>query len=543
MKLLLCLFAIILALAPVSACADEATDAGLSVPANVRVLSRQWRVDLIWDEPSRWSATPALVFEVERAANATGPFKKCHNGYLPYCGHSDFLGEAGQAFHYRVRMVELEKTSELVVRKVSAWTPPVFEISQPLDEDKLLIEMQEAGFRYFYDAAHPVSGLPRSQSHDWAREWAATSAIGMGMFNIVLGVERGFVSRDDAARRVLRITDFLLHKAERYHGAYSHLINARSGKTIPFMPKDDGADLLETAYLIQGLLFAREYFDGSGDVEARIRQHSNEIWHGVDWTWFVRTSDFGDPVLSWHWSPKHEWAMGLNCHGFGETQILYLLALSSPTHRVDDELYWKGWRNPLFGGKNVHYGVNLPLQRIFNVCLFPAHYTYMGIDPEAIGYDGLTYHEIFTRWCTAQMRYMASRKDDFKGYGTALWGLTASANQSGYKAHAPGVEDDGTIAPTAALSSMPYVPNEAKACMMEMFTKHGKALWGPYGFFDAFNLTQDWVADRMYICIDVGPVGPMIENHLTGKCWEIFMKTPEVAKTLERIRATEPKLR
>ena len=120
MKLLLCLFAIILALVPVSAYADEAAGAGLSVPANVRVLSRQWRVDLIWDEPSRWSATPGLVFEVERAANATGPFKKCHNGYLPYCGHSDFLGEGGQAFHYRVRMVELEKMPEPVVRKVSA---------------------------------------------------------------------------------------------------------------------------------------------------------------------------------------------------------------------------------------------------------------------------------------------------------------------------------------------------------------------------------------------------------------------------------------
>jgi hypothetical protein len=355
----------------------------------------------------------------------------------------------------------------------------------------------------------------------------------MGLFTLGVGIERGFLTRQDGAERVLKILRFLQEKANRFHGAFPHWINGSTGKVIPFGKEDDGADLVETAFLAQGLLFVREYFTGNDALETDIRKRADTLWREIEWTWFQKEDRRG-ALLMWHWSPNHGFKRNMGVRGFNESQIVYLLALASPTHRVDPKFYWTGWVHGRYVRDRTELGIPLKLHRGLGPPLFFTHYSYLGFDPKTISCQGRTYFDHFRDFARVQIKYAESKSGTFVGYGP-LWGLTASYNPEGYKAHAPGPRDDGTIAPTAALSSMPYVPEESRACMTEMYEKHGKQLWGPCGFYDAFNLSKKWVA-KGYLGIDVGPIAPMIENYRTGLCWKTFMKAPEIQPVVELLK-------
>ncbi len=409
--------------------------------------------------------------------------------------------------------------------------------SPAAEVEAALTEVQQAGVRYFWDFGHPVSGLAREGSNR-NPDLCAIGATGMGFFNLIVGVERGFVPRAEAVERLRATLVFLTEEAERFHGAFPHWINGTTGKTIPFSKYDDGADLVETAYLAQGLLALREYFDGIGPAEMRLRDLADRLWREIEWDWFARRTDRG-PCLLWHWSPNHQWKKNLPIRGFNECHIVYLLALSSPTHAVEPEYYWEGWHNPGFGRKREQFGIPLSLGRGVGPPLFWTHYSYLGLDPRVLSHDGRTYFEHFRDLCRVQVRYARSRSRDFKGYD-ALWGLTASLGPDGYAAFAPGPRDNGTLAPTAALSSLPYAPKQSIACLRELQRNHREKLWGPYGFRDAFNLTRDWVAPG-YLGIDVGPIAPMIENHRSGLCWRTFMKAPEIATGLKQLQTSTPR--
>ena len=197
------------------------------------------------------------------------------------------------------------------------------------------------------------------------------------------------------------------------------------------------------------------------------------------------------------------------------------------------EVYWSGWEGYRGVKPTTHFGVENGLGKGMGGPLFFTHYSYMGFDPNAISFRGKTYFEHFKNLALIQARYAESRKNDFRGYGT-MWGLTASYSPDGYKAHRPGRGDNGTITPTAALSSIPYVPKEGIACLVEMYEKHGGRLWGEFGFYDAFNMTRDWVSHG-FLGIDQGPIAPMIENHRTGLCWKTFMKAPEMKRVVKML--------
>ena len=182
----------------------------------------------------------------------------------------------------------------------------------------------------------------------------------------------------------------------------------------------------------------------------------------------------------------------------------------------------------------------MTLGRGMDMPLFFAHYSYLGFDPHALSFNGRSYFDHLRDICRVQVAYAQSKADTFKGYGP-LWGMTASRGPKGYKAFAPGPRDDGTLAPTAALSSLPYVPAESLACLRELQKNYRARLWGTYGFADSFNLTQDWVVQG-YLGNDVGPIAPMIENYLSGLCWKTFMKAPEIGVALQRLRESEPPL-
>jgi hypothetical protein len=394
----------------------------------------------------------------------------------------------------------------------------------------LLDEVQRAGFRFFYDDANPVSGLCREYS-DQRPELCATGANGMGFFNIVVGASRGFVTRDQAARRMQKCLHFLAERVDRFHGVFPHWFNGNTGKTIPFSKLDDGGDLVETGFLAEGLLEAREYFTGDDAVETDVRTLADRLWRDIDWSWHVK-DDGASAYLLWHWSPNYGFGKNHHVTGFNECQIVYLLALASPTHPIPVKCYWTGWMGHDYATTRDDFGVHVELGRGLQMPMFFTHYSYLGFDPHALSIGGKTYFDQFRDLCRIQVAYAKSESAVYKGYGP-LWGLTACKGPDGYKAFAPG-RDNGTIAPTAALSSMPYDPEDSLSCLNELELHYREKLWGPFGFRDSFNLSRDWVAID-YLGIDVGPIAPMIENYRTGLCWKTFMKAPEVAVALRRI--------
>lgn len=521
------LLLILLALLGVGA-AHEPNEGPIAVPQDLKAASRQLCVSL------EWKPVPGSKrYEVQRSAAPFGPFKTLPNNLPQLTLYSDFLGEAATNF-YRVRSIQTNSEGHLLP---SDWSQPVEGSSRDLNQEQLVTDVQRASFNYFYLYAHPVSGLARASARRDS-DICAIGASGMGFFNLGVGIERGFITREEGASQALKELRFLSEKADRFHGAFPHFINGQTGEVIPYSKYDDGADTVETAFLIEGVLFAREYFSQANPEETEIRALADNLWRSVEWDWFVSQSD-PIPAVKWHWSPRYGWKRNLYILGFNECQIVYVLALASPTHPIKSKCYWKGWESGNYAAASTQFGIHVELGGCGDIGppLFMAHYSYLGLDPHQLMFHGRSYFDHFRDFCLVQERYAESRKKVHKGYGP-LWGITASAGPDGYRAFAPGLRDNGTLAPTASLSSMPYVPAESMSCLMEMYQKYGSRLWGPFGFYDAFNFSRNWVS-KTYLCIDEGPIAPMIENYRTGLCWKTFMKAAEIGPVVKMLNEGE----
>jgi hypothetical protein len=498
------------------------------VPQGLQAAPRQLGVVLQWKP-----VTGVSGYEVQRAGSLKGPYQTLANEFAQLTVFNDFIGVGGTNLYYRV--CSFKSTDKGRVQR-SAWSNLVKGRSEGLETNQLLTQVQQAGFNYFYEFGHPVCGLARLSIRR-NPDICASGASGMGFFNLGVGIERGFISRQEGMNRALLELKFLSQHAERFHGAFPHLINGQTGRAIPFSKYDDGADLVETAFLMEGVLFAREYFSGPSADEAQIRSLADDLWRSVEWDWFLRTDP--DPVLIWHWSPNWGWKINLHITGFNECQIVYLLAMASPTHPIKPAAYWAGWEGPDYGVDRVAYGIHMSLGNSNAPAppLFMAHYSYLGLDPHELWFRDETYFDHFRDFCRVQVRYARAKSNVYKGYGR-LWGITASAGPEGYRAFQPGKRDNGTLAPTAALSSMPYVPAQSLSCLLEMYEHYGSQLWGPLGFYDSFNLTRNWVS-KTYLCIDQGPIAPMIENYRTGMCWKTFMNCQEIQPVIKLINDGE----
>ena len=511
---------------------------------HIRAKGGCGRIDLIWDQGN------ALFFEIERRDPGTNKFRRINKLLWTSNVYGDFIGKTNGTYSYRVRGIFVSKNGKST--SYSAWSSVVKASPHKVTTEQLLTEIQEVSFRYFYNFRHPVSGLAREKTpyrqaktiadlnpryiHNVQRlrQLCTTGATGMGMFNLIVGIERGFITRKEGIDWALQMLRFLNAKADRFHGAFSHWLNGETGKTIPFAGKaDNGADTVETAFLASGFIVLREYFTGSSSAEKEIGKLADNLWRRIEWDWFVSKDNRGGS-LYWHWSPDYGWEKKHHVRGFNEAQILYILALSSPTHPVSCSSYYKGWIHKHYGQNRTEFGVPMTLGRGAGGPLFFTHYSYLGFDPRTINFRGKTYFEHFRKFCDVQIKYAQSKSKTFKGYGP-LWGLTSSTDPKGYAGHAPGKTDNGTIAPTAAISSMPYVPKESMDFIKTIYMKYGKLLWKDFGFTDAFNLTENWIAQTL-IGIDVGPIAPMIENHRTGLCWETFMRAPEIKVANKIIR-------
>lgn len=394
-----------------------------------------------------------------------------------------------------------------------------------ITDDELLTLVQEQTFKYFWDFGHPVSGMARERNS--SGDVVTTGGTGFGLMAMIVAAERGFISRSEAVARWETIITFL-ENADRFHGVWPHWLNGSTGTVVPFSQFDNGADLVETAFLIQGLLTVDQYLNSSDTDENSLKARINTLWEQVEWNWFTKG---GENVLYWHWSPNYEWQMNLKIQGHNETQIVYVLAASSPTHPINQVVYTEGYaKSGNIVNGNSYYGYNLPLGNAYGGPLFFAHYSYLGLDPRNLQDTYANYWTQNKNHSLINYSYCAENPKDYIGYSESSWGLTASDNNNGYSAHSP-TNDLGVITPTAAISSLPYTPEESMNAIRFFYYKIGDRIWENYGFIDAFNATEEWYADS-FLAIDQGPQIVMIENYRTGFLWNLFMQNTNVQQGL-----------
>ncbi|HNY02425.1 MAG TPA: glucoamylase family protein [Bacteroidales bacterium] len=396
-----------------------------------------------------------------------------------------------------------------------------------ISDDELLTLVQRRTFAYFWDFGHPACGMARERNT--SGDIVTTGGSGFGVMALVVGMERGFVTRDEGLGRLSKILGFL-ETCDRYHGAWPHWLNGQTGKVVPFTTQDDGADLVETSYMVQGLLTMRQYLNGSVPAEQALKERITALVNAVDYTWFTR----GENVLYWHWSPDYGWAMNMPIRGYNETLITYIVAACSPTHPIAPAVYHQGYaRNGAIRNGNSYYGYVLPLGEAYGGPLFFTHYSFLGLDPRNLSDAYANYWQQNVNQSLINRQYCITNPKKFLGYSTDCWGLTACDNPWGYNAHSP-TNDLGVIAPTAALSAFPYTPAESMRALHHYYYILGNRMFGPYGFYDAFDETEGWWASST-LAIDQGPIVCMIENYRSGLLWDLFMSCPEVPAGLDAL--------
>jgi len=394
----------------------------------------------------------------------------------------------------------------------------------PIISDNALLDLiQQQTFKYFWDYGHPVSGLARERSNA-TPDVVTSGGSGFGVMAIISAINRGFITRAQGLQRIQTIVSFLKNTAPKFHGAFSHWMNGSTGAVVPFAANDNGADLVESSYMIMGLLCARQYFNGADAGETNLRSDINLLWQGVEWDWFRQN---GKKVLYWNWSPNFGWAVNVPIQGWNECLITYVLAASSPTHSIPKAVYDSGFaRNGAMVNNNNYYGYQLPLGPSLGGPLFFEHYSFLGINPNGLTDFYANYTTQTKNHSLINYTYCVSNPKGWFGYSDSCWGLTASDIQNGYTASSP-TNDVSYIAPTAAISSLPYTPTESMKALKFFYYVLGDKIWGQYGFKDALSLQNLWFADS-YLAIDQGPIIVMIENYRTGLLWNLFTSCPEV---------------
>lgn len=391
-----------------------------------------------------------------------------------------------------------------------------------ITDDELLDKVQAQTFKYFWDFAHP-SGMIRERNT--SQNTVTTGGTGFGLMAIAVGVERKFISKSEGLARVKNVVGFL-EKADKYKGAFSHWYDGNTGKTQPFSAKDNGADLVETGFLMMGLLTAAEYFD-----DADVRNRVNALYQSIEWNHFLNYSE----SLYWHWSPEFNFELQLKIQGWNEALMTYILAAGSDKYSISKENYTRGWtRNGAFVNNNLYNGIKLQLGSDYGGPLFISQYTFLGINPNGLSDDYITnYGEQCKNHTLINRAYCIQNPNKHPGYNQYSWGLTASDNPTGYSAHSPR-NDLGVITPTAALGSFAFTPVESKEALEFFYYKLGDKLWSDYGFRDAYSVKDNWYAGS-YIAIDQGPIIISIENHRSGLLWKNCLKSETVKKGISKL--------
>jgi exo beta-1,2-glucooligosaccharide sophorohydrolase (non-reducing end) len=515
-------------------------------PRNLSVKGAERHFDLHWEELP--GASP-MRYVVYRSIDG--------QEYRPiglqdgrYHRFVDFYGDVGARASYQVRAEDTEGQLSDPSNVAEGQT-------HPMTDDELLSMVQEGCFRYYWENGHPHAGMALEVTPG-NPNLVALGASGFGIMALVSGTERGFVTRAEAAQRMLKILHFL-DKADRFHGVWPHFLDGRTGHVIPlFGPYDDGGDLVETAFLSQGLLTARGYFNRASPDENEIRSMITRLWEGVDWSWYRKDpkSDF----LYWHWSPDHAWHISHPLVGWNETMVVYLLAIASPTHPVPASLYYSGWAGQSetavryrrawsrttagdhYANGHDYYGIKLDVGEGTGGDLFFTQFSFLGFDPRGKRDRYTDYFANNRALALINRAYCVANPNRFAGYGPDCWGLSAGINAGGGMPEPSA--DNGTICTSAALGVFPYTPQESMAALKHFYRDLGPRIWGIYGFHDGFNQTQDWY-EPSWMGLNQAQIVVMIENYRAATAWKAFMSNPEIGHALDAIgfttdRATQP---
>lgn len=407
------------------------------------------------------------------------------------------------------------------------------------NDDDFLDYIEKVHFNYMWEGAEANSGLACERIHldgvypQNDKTVVTIGGSGFGVAGLIVGMERGFITRAEGVARLHKIVDFLT-RADRFHGVWPHWLEGTTGKVKPFGKKDNGGDLVESCFLMESLLCVRQYVKDGNKSEKELAAKIDKLWKEMDFEWYRRG---GQNVLYWHWSPEYEWDMNFPLEGYNECLITYILGAASPTHSIPAECYHEGWaRKGTFTTDAKPYGYALELNHNYaeqkGGPLFWAHYSYIGLDPRGLKDRYANYWNVVANHAKSDYAYCVENPKNFKGYGENCWGLTASYSTVGYTAHCPR-NDIGVITPTAALSSFPYTPEESMRALKYFYSK-GNWIWGKYGFYDAFSEQDNWTVPR-YLAIDQCTIAPMIENYRSGLLWKLFMSCPEVQKGLKKL--------
>ena len=449
----------------------------------------------------------------------------------------DWLGRPDAKAEYRISA----RTSALAE---SPQSNEVAAATHPMTDDQLLTMVEEASFQYYWDSAEPVSGMAR-ESQPGNDDLIALGASGFGVMAMIVAADRGFVPREAVVERMLRITGFL-ERADRFHGAWGHFMSGRTGHVVPlFQIYDDGADLVETSFMMQGLLAARGYFTHDTPEERELRARITKLWQGVDWDWFRATPE--RDALYWHWSPDYGWYIHFRLEGWNEVMITYLLAVASPTHPVPPSIYYTGYTgHEGYGTPRTYFGITTTESYIPPTKtspgspgpLFFTHYSYLGYDPRGVRDRYSNYFKSNRALARISRAYSIANPMKFKGYGADSWGLTAvDGPDDEYHEYKPFLTDDGTIAPTGAVSSYAYTPEATLAAIKHWYRDLGERMWGIYGFPDSFNQQEDWYSG-ITMGLNQAPQTVMIENGRTGLVWRSFMSNPEIRAMQRKLGLT-----
>jgi hypothetical protein len=490
--------------------------------------------------------------------------------------------------------------------------------------------------------AHPESGfirdtfvLPNAGPRgSFSYDRCATGGTGMGLMALVVGVENQYVTRESAVNQILNMFNFLQNKInseeinpgyKNWKGAFPHWMSGKTGKLYSsyvgdFTGVDDGADIVETSYFIQGVLVVHQYFNKNTPKENKLREMADKIWKTVDWNHYIDA----DNAKQFHWHCSSDagnpWKTKAYVSGFNECMIVYILGLASPTHPIPVEAYYEGWagndsyKKPI--GTYLFFG-NLFSEQTqiiqqpgwgYRMPIFWTQYSFLGFDPDFNDRiipiktnkknQYFSYKKVFTEISKINRKYCQLNPGGYAGYSNKIWGLTASLNPWGYGAQAPIyinnnsniytpspariICDNGTVTPTAAISSIIYTPDAALTAVKSFFKldrnlkEKGKTgIWNKYGFVDAFNLntsiynnklpeksavpkqfeelakklkvqfqdntvvrkkklSKTWISNS-YLAIDQAPISIMLENHRTGLIWNLFMSHPDIKKLQKKL--------
>ena len=490
----------------------------------------------------KWSGDPkvdALRYKIYRSSDGKTytPVGVQQGDFYRYC---DFVGKPRQTAFYKVSSIALSGAESPLSDPVSATT-------REFSDDELLTMVQEGCFRYYWDGAHPNAGMAL-EIRPGDENLVALGASGFGVMALIVGTDRGFVAREQGAERVLKIVRFLSH-ADRFHGVWPHFLDGRTGKVAAYFGHyDDGGDLVETSFMMQGLLTARQYFDRDTPAEREIRDTITRLWRGVEWDWFRK--DAKSDFLYWHWSPDHGWYISHPLVGWNETMIVYLLAIASPTHPVPASLYYSGWAGQSdtavqyrqgwsrttsgdhYANGHQYYGIKLDVGEGTGGNLFFTQFSFLGFDPRGKRDRFANYFENNQHLALINQAYCIENPLHFKGYGADCWGLSAGINSGGGMPQPSA--DNGTICCSAALGEFPYTPVESMAALKHFYRDLGAKTWGIYGFFDGFNESQSWF-QPVWMGLNQAQIVAMIENYRSGLLWRNFMANPEIQPALDAI--------